>query len=58
MISTVFFDVIETLFFFIYPGVPIFFGALKWQFFQPLADRVKSKLTSWKGKCLRMMRGL
>jgi len=25
------------------------------QFFQPLADKVKSKLASWKGKCLSMI---
>jgi len=37
-----------------YLGVPIFVGALKLRFFQPLADKVKLKLVSWKGKFLSM----
>jgi len=40
---------------FTYLGVPIFVGALKGQFLQPLADKVKLKLASWKGKSLSMM---
>ena len=38
-----------------YLGVPIFVGAPKCQFLQPLVDKVKLKLTSWKGKSLSMM---
>jgi len=38
-----------------YLGVPIFVGAPKCRFFQPLADKVKLKLASWKGKSLSMM---
>jgi len=33
-----------------YLGVPIFVGSLKARFLQPLADKVRSKLASWKGK--------
>ena len=29
-----------------YMGIPIFYGSLKREFFQPLIDRVKSKLAS------------
>ena len=39
-----------------YLVVFIFVGAPKSRFFQPLADKVKLKLTSWKGKSLSMMR--
>jgi len=35
--------------------VPIFVGAPKGRFLQPLADKVKLKLASWKGKSLSMM---
>jgi len=38
-----------------YLGMPIFVGAPKCQFLQPLADKVKLKLTSWNGKSLSMM---
>jgi len=38
-----------------YLGVPIFVGAPKCCFSQPLADKVKLKLTSWKGRSLSMM---
>jgi len=38
-----------------YLGVPIFVGAPKSRFLQPLADKVKLKLASWKGKSLSMM---
>jgi len=38
-----------------YLGVPIFVGALKIRFLQPLVDKVKLKLASWKGKSLSMM---
>jgi len=38
-----------------YLGVPIFVGASKCQFLQPLVDKVKLKLASWKGKSLSMM---
>jgi len=38
-----------------YLGVPIFIGAPKCQFLQPLADKVKLKLASWKGKSLSLM---
>jgi len=38
-----------------YLGVPIFVGAPRCRFFQPLADKVKLKLASWKGKSLIMM---
>ena len=33
----------------------IFVGAPKCRFLQPLTDKVKLKLTSWKGKSLNMM---
>jgi len=36
-------------------GVPIFVGALKCRFLQSLANKVKLKLASWKGKSLSMM---
>jgi len=35
--------------------VPIFVGAPRGCFLQPLADKVKLKLASWKGKSLSMM---
>jgi len=38
-----------------YLGVSIFVGAPKSHFLQPLADKVKLKLASWKGKSLSMM---
>jgi len=38
-----------------YLGIPIFVGAPKRKFLQPLADKVKLKLASWKGKTLSMM---
>jgi len=38
-----------------YLGVSIFVDAPKCQFLQPLADKVKLKLASWKGKSLSMM---
>jgi len=38
-----------------YLGVPIFVGAPKSRFLQPLADKVKLKLASWKGNSLSMM---
>ncbi|XP_068461592.1 uncharacterized protein [Phaseolus vulgaris] len=38
-----------------YLGVPIFVVAPKICFLQPLADKVKLKLASWKGKSLSMM---
>ena len=38
-----------------YLGVPIFVAAPKCRFVQPLADKVKLKLASWKGKSLSMM---
>jgi len=40
---------------FTYLGVSIFVGAPKGQFLQPLTDKVKLKLASWKGKSLSMM---
>jgi len=40
---------------FTYLGVPIFVGALRGHFLQPLADKVKLKFASWKGKSLSMM---
>jgi len=40
---------------FTYLGVPIFVGAQKCRFLQPLADKGKLKLASWKGKSLSMM---
>jgi len=40
---------------FTYLGVSIFFGAPRGRFLQPLADKVKLKLVSWKGKSLSMM---
>jgi len=42
---------------FTYLGVSIFVGAPKCQFPQPLVDKVKLKLASWKGKSLSMMGG-
>jgi len=38
-----------------YLGVPIFVGAPKSRFLQPLANKVKLKLASWEGKSLSMM---
>jgi len=38
-----------------YLGVSIFVGALECRFFQHLVDKVKLKLTYWKGKSLSMM---
>ena len=38
-----------------YLGVFIFISAPKCRFLQPLVDKVKLKLTSWKGKSLSMM---
>jgi len=38
-----------------YLGVFIFVGAPMCQFLQPLADKVKLKLASWKGKSLNMI---
>jgi len=38
-----------------YFGVSIFVGSPKCRFLQPLADKVKLKLASWKGKSLSMM---
>jgi len=38
-----------------YLGVPIFVGAPKSHFLQPLTNKVKLKLASWKGKFLSMM---
>jgi len=38
-----------------YLGVYIFVGAPKCRFLQPLVDKVKLKLASWKGKSLNMM---
>jgi len=38
-----------------YLGMYIFVSVPKSRFFQPLADKVKLKLTSWKGKYLSMM---
>jgi len=40
---------------FTYLGVPIFVGAPRGRFLNPLADKVKLKLASWKGKSLSMM---
>jgi len=40
---------------FTYLEVPIFVGAPKCRFLQPLVDKVKLKLASWKGKSLNMM---
>jgi len=40
---------------FTYLGVPIFVGAPRGCFLQPLADKVKLKLASWKGKSFSMM---
>ena len=40
---------------FTYLGVPIFVGAPKGRFLQPLVDKSKLKLASWKGKSLSMM---
>jgi len=37
-----------------YHSVPIFSSVPHMLFFQPLADRVKSKLMSWKGKSLSL----
>ena len=38
-----------------YLGVSIFVGIPKCRFLQPLADKVKLKLASWKGKSLSMI---
>jgi len=38
-----------------YLGVPIFVGSPKAMFLQPHADKVRSKLASWKGQSLDMM---
>ena len=38
-----------------YLGLPIFVAAPKSHFLQPLADKVKLKLASWKGKYVSMM---
>jgi len=38
-----------------YLGVPIFVGSLKVRFLQPLMDKVRFKLASWKGKSVSMM---
>jgi len=38
-----------------YLRAPIFVGFPKAMFLQPLADKVRSKLSSWKGKSLSMM---
>ena len=38
-----------------YLGVSIFIGAPKCRFLRPLANKVKLKLASWKGKSLSMM---
>ena len=38
-----------------YLGVPIFVGSPKARFLQPLADKVISKLVSWKEKSLSMI---
>jgi len=40
---------------FCYQCVPIFSSALNRYFFQPVVDRVNSKLASWKCICLSMM---
>jgi len=40
---------------FTYLRLSIFVGAPKCQFLQPLANKVKLKLASWKGKSLSMM---
>jgi len=40
---------------FTYLRVPIFVGAPKGRFLQYLANKVKLKLASWKGKSLSMM---
>ena len=40
---------------FTYLGMAIFVGAPKCRFFQYLADKVKLKLASWKGKFISMM---
>jgi len=40
---------------FTYLGVSIFVGAPRGRFLQPLDDKVKLKLASWKGKSLSMM---
>jgi len=40
---------------FTYLGVSIFVGVPKCRFLQPLADKVKLNLASWKGKSLSMM---
>jgi len=60
--STTFVSKIQRIFFcshgclfFTYLGVSIFDGAPKFQFLQPLVDKVKLKLASWKGKSISMM---
>jgi len=40
---------------FTYLGVHAFVGAPKCRFLQPLVDKVKLKITSWKGKSISMM---
>lgn len=40
---------------FTYLGVPIFLGKLRRVYLQPIADRIKSKLSSWKGSTLTVM---
>jgi len=40
---------------FTYLRVPIFVGSPRGRFLQPLADKVKLKLASWRGKSLSMM---
>jgi len=40
---------------FTYLGVSIFVGTPRGRFLQPLADKVKLKLASWKSKSLTMM---
>jgi len=44
--------------YFNYLGVPTFVGSAKARLLQPLADKVRSKLASWKGKSLSLMRRL
>lgn len=40
---------------FTYLGVPIFIGKPRTHFLQPIADKIKAKLVSWKGKLLSIM---
>jgi len=51
----IFFFVVLVVLPFTYLGVPIFVGAPKCRFLQPLANKVKLKLASMKGKSLSMM---